>query len=54
LLAHWPEQHWPLLVHGFPTVLHIVLSAAHCPLVHVWLQHSPFEPQAFPSGVQTG
>jgi hypothetical protein len=54
LLAQLPEQHWAPLEHVFPRVLHIVLSAAHFPPVHVWLQQSPFAPQAFPSGVHVG
>ena len=33
------EQHSEPAVHGLPSVLHVVFSAAHVPLVQVWLQH---------------
>jgi hypothetical protein len=35
------EQHCALAVHALPSVLHVLLSGAHVPLVHVPLQHCP-------------
>jgi hypothetical protein len=53
-LAQRPEQHCVLLAHWFPRVLHVAFRAAHVPPVQVWLQHSPFDVQALPSGVHIG
>jgi hypothetical protein len=56
LLAHRPEQHWALLEHVFPRLMHatLLLIGAQVPPVQVWVQHSPFDAQALPLGVQTG
>jgi hypothetical protein len=46
------EQHSPSAEHALPSVLQLVLSGSHVPLVHVPLQHAlPFEHAAL-SGVQ--
>jgi hypothetical protein len=48
------EQQSPPEAHGLPSVLHVVLSAAQVPPVHVWLQQSPFATQAPLSAVHAG
>jgi hypothetical protein len=48
------EQQSAPLVHWLPMVLHVELSAAHLPPVHVWLQQSPLLVQAPLSDVQAG
>lgn len=48
------EQHSAFEVHTLPSVLHIGLSVAHLPAVHVPLQHCAFAEQARPSEVHAG
>jgi hypothetical protein len=54
LPLHRPEQQSPLAVHALPSVLHLVLSAAHLPVVHVPLQHWLLPVHAVPSEMQAG
>jgi hypothetical protein len=49
-----PEQHCEPVEQPLPSVLQVVLRAAHEPPVHVWLQQSPFAVQCWPSEVQAG
>jgi hypothetical protein len=48
------EQHCMPEVQPLPSVLQVVLREAHLPAVHVWLQQSPFDVQAWPSDVHAG
>ncbi len=48
------EQHSDAEVHPLPSVLHVVLRAAHLPLTHDWLQQSPLTVHATPSELHAG
>jgi len=49
-----PEQQAPFDVHEFPKVRQALLSAAHFPPLHVWLQHWPFVVHAVLSEAHVG
>jgi hypothetical protein len=51
---HLDEQHWASEVQTLPSVLHVVLSAAHAPFTQLWLQQSPFAVHTLPSDEHAG
>lgn len=53
-LAQRPEQHWELLVHVLPSVLHPVLSGEQVVPLQMPLQHCAPPVQLWPSDVHVG
>jgi hypothetical protein len=53
-LEQRPEQQSDPDAQPLPSVLHAVSRGAHVPPAQLWLQHSPFDPQAARSDVQAG